>query len=436
MPVLPKQVHEVLSRYMLADGLDLVLDLDKSRGALLHDSLHGRDYLDLFSFYASMPVGFNHPRLRDAEFLARLGRVGAYKPSNPDIYTPELAEFVETFARVATRGLFQYHFFVEGGALGVENALKVAFDWKARRNQSAGKPIGALKVIHFREAFHGRSGYTLSLTNTADPRKYELFPKFDWPRISNPKVRFPLNEENLAAVVAAEQQSLREIDAVIAQGADDIACLIVEPIQAEGGDHHFRTEFLRELRQRADDHNFLLIFDEVQTGGGLTGTMWAFEQLGVQPDLVSFGKKFQVCGCLSTKRIDDVDHVFRVSSRINSTFGGNLTDMVRCQRYLEIIEEEKLVENAQRVGSSLLEGFHSLAKRHEVLRNVRGRGLFISFDLPTTEQRDALRLKMRELGALIISCGTHAIRLRPVLDLSQNDATRALELFDTALRSF
>jgi L-lysine 6-transaminase len=432
----PKDVHGILNRHILADGLDLVFDSDRSAGAILYDALHEREYLDLFSFFASMPVGFGHPRLKDPEYLARLHGAAAYKPTNPDIYTVELARFVDTFAKVATRGAFPHHFFVEGGALGVENSLKVAFDWKARRNLSRGRAIGRQVVIHFEEAFHGRSGYALSLTNTYDPRKYQYFPKFDWPRIVNPKLRFPMTAEVEAEVSELEQEALRQIDRVIDQGADDIACLIIEPIQAEGGDNHFRPSFLAELRRRADEGEFLLIFDEVQTGGGLLGAMWGYEVMGVRPDVIAFGKKFQLGGCAAGARVDEVpDNVFRVSSRINSTWGGNLTDMVRGQRYLEIIDDEKLCENAAHVGAYLVEELLSLAKRWPELTNVRGRGLMIAFDLPSAEQRDALRKKIREEGALLLACGHRSLRLRPVLDFTRRDAARALEIFETSLKA-
>ena len=420
---------------MLADGFDMVFDPLKSRGTSLYDSKNQKAYLDLFSFYASMPLSFHHPKLSDPQYLEKLLRVAQLKPSNPDVYTVELAEFVDTFGRIATAGRFQYHFFIEGGALGVENALKIAFDWKAHKNMARGKEVGKQAVIHFTEAFHGRSGYTVSLTNTYDPRKYQYFPKFDWPRVLNPKMRFPMTQDVTLDVAAKEQESLRAIDEIIHRNPDDVACLIIEPIQAEGGDNHFRPEFLRELRKRADEHDFLLIFDEVQTGGGLCGSMWAHDLLGVKPDIISFGKKFQIAGCASTTRIDDIpNHVFKVGSRINSTYGGNLTDMVRCQRYLEIIDEEKLIENAKNVGEFILSNLRDLSAKYPRLSNVRGRGLMIAFDLPDNTLRDAFKQEMKEQGALVIPCGPQSIRLRPVLDFSQADASTALSMIETTMK--
>ena len=275
------EVHDVLAHRILVDGFHMVPDLRRSHGSWLIDERDGTTYLDLFSNFAAQPLGWNHPGLADPEFRERLLLAALHKPANSDVYTTLFAEFVETFAQLAVPASHAGHlFFVEGGALAVENALKTAFDWKIRRNQAAGinGEVGT-KVIHFRQAFHGRSGYTMSLTNTADARKTALFPKFDWPRISNPGITFPL-QAHLDEVVAAERAAIAEIEAAVGQHGPDIACLIVEPIQAEGGDVHFRPEFLQELRRLADRHDFLLIFDEVQTGLGITGTMWAYQQLG------------------------------------------------------------------------------------------------------------------------------------------------------------
>jgi len=434
--IAPAAVHAALARHMLADGYDMVLDLEKSRGRRMHDSRTGRDYLDLFSFFATLPIGFNHPKLEDPDFLDRLTRAALVNPTNSDIYTTEFAEFVDVFGRVAMRPWLPHSFFIAGGALGVENALKAAMDWKVRQNFRKGvKTEKGHQILHFREAFHGRSGYTVSMTNTADPRKYQYFAKFDWPRVSNPHLRFPVDEAELARVRKAEADALAEIRKAFAERKDDIAAICIEPIQAEGGDHHFRTEFLAALKSVAHEHDALLIFDEVQTGVGLTGRFWAHEGLGVEPDLVAFGKKMQVCGFLGGGRIDEEpDNVFKVSSRINSTWGGNLVDMVRCQRYLEIIEEERLVENAAAVGAHLLRGLEALqSDRPDVVSKARGRGLMCAVDLPDTETRDRLMDKAYEMGLMILGCGKRSIRFRPVLDITQAEIDEALGLVRKAL---
>src|SRR6201996_8335364 len=126
-------VHEVLSRSMLVDGFDLVLDLPRSRGSYLVDARNGRTYLDMFTFFASSALGMNPPALADDDgFRAELAQAALNKPSNADVYTVAMAGFVETFARVLGDPGLPHLFFVDGGALAVENALKVALDWKSR----------------------------------------------------------------------------------------------------------------------------------------------------------------------------------------------------------------------------------------------------------------------------------------------------------------
>lgn len=301
------EVHEILGHYMLADGYNMVIDPEKSRGSYMYDAKSGKEYLDFFSFFASMPLGFNHPRMRDESFIREIGEVALHKISNSDFYTTTFAQFVKTMGEVAMPSYMKKMFFVSGGALAVENALKVAFDWKVRKNMERGiEGEKGSKIIHFKEAFHGRTGYTLSLTNTSDPRKYMYFPKFDWPRVLNPKAIFPLEGENLSKTIEMENITISQIEEAVRNNPNDIAGLVIEPIQGEGGDNHFRIEFMKKLRELADRHEFLLIFDEVQSGGGITGRMWAHEHYGVKPDLICFGKKFQTCGIMAGERVFEV----------------------------------------------------------------------------------------------------------------------------------
>lgn len=430
----PKDVYSTIARHMLADGEHLIVDLKNSHGPYLRDAATGREYLDFYSYFASQPISHNHPKLRAPAFLKRICEVAPYKPANSDVYTTYMAEFVEVFAQVARPAEMPYLFFVDGGALAVENALKTAFDWKVRKNLTAGKGEQGGQIIHFREAFHGRSGYTLSLTNTADPRKYIYFPKFNWPRIVNPKLRFPITEAVLAETAAVEQQAIAQIKAALSAAGDDIAALIIEPIQGEGGDNHFRPEFFRTLRELADENDFLFIVDEVQTGLGTTGKLWGIEHMGVQPDIIAFGKKSQVCGIIVGPRIDEVpDNVFHLSSRINSTWGGNLVDMVRGQRYLEIIAEDGLVENAAKMGKLLLAGMTQIADKSDLIDNVRGQGMFLAFDLPDPRARDLFRGLLWENGLIALKSGLRSIRFRPMLDLTPETIEDALAVVEDTL---
>ncbi|MFQ5824251.1 MAG: L-lysine 6-transaminase [bacterium] len=434
----PDQVFPILKKHMLVDGFNqMVVDLQKSQGSYLYDSLNNRRYLDLFSFFATAPIGHNHPAMSNPEFKEKILSVAIMKPSNSDFYTVEMAEFVSTFSKYVMPDYLPYLFLIEGGALGVENALKAAFDWKIRKNFEKGyREEKGTQVIHFKEAFHGRTGYTLSLTNTADIRKVKYFPKFNWPRITNPKITFPLNESNLEKVEAVEKKAVQEIKEAIKNNPDDIAAIIIEPIQGEGGDNHFRKEFFQQLRTTADENEIMLIFDEVQTGIGLTGEIWGHQHFGVKPDLIAFGKKTQVCGFLCSKRIDEVENnVFHESTRINSTWGGNLVDMVRFRKYLEIIVNERLVENAKNVGEYFLNELKKIQNEFEgFVTNVRGRGLMIAFDLPTGEIRTHYLRTTFKNGLIALSCGKRSVRFRPSLNLTKDLVDEAMEIIRKSLK--
>ena len=174
-----------LQRHILVDGFKLIFDLARSHGSYFVDAATGRELIDLYSFYASQPVGFNHPYFDRPEVKADLLAAAKVKVANADVYTVQFATFIRDFARVMGMPPLDRYFFIDGGALAVENALKAAMDWKVRKNLAAGHGERGTDIIHFERAFHGRSGYTLSLTNT-DPRKIAYFAKFPWPRIVTP----------------------------------------------------------------------------------------------------------------------------------------------------------------------------------------------------------------------------------------------------------
>ncbi|CAN5292561.1 L-lysine 6-transaminase [soil metagenome] len=438
MLVGPAAVHDVLRRHLLLDGLDLVLDTAASHGSWLVDARDGTAYLDLFTFVASSPLGMNHPGLvADPAFMRTLAEVAVNKPANSDVHTTHLAAFVQTFERVLGDPALPHLFLIEGGAAAVENALKTAFDWKQRHNRARGRPEGlGTRVLHLTRAFHGRGGYTLSLTNT-DPVKVAGYPKFDWPRVDVPAARFPL-ADHLGRVEAAERRALHQARDAFRAHRHDIACFVAEPIQGEGGDNHLRAEFLQAMQALCRRHDALFVLDEVQTGGGLTGTPWAYQQLGVQPDVVAFGKKLQVCGVMAGGRVDEVaDNVFTVPSRINSTWGGNLTDIVRARRILEVVETDGLLPRARQLGAVLLAALDELRGRHpDLVDNVRGRGLMCAVDLPSPQLRDELvrRLRTRE-RVLMLPSGRVGLRFRPTLAVTEDELLAGCAAIDRVLDS-
>jgi L-lysine 6-transaminase len=422
-------VLKTLEQHVLLDGFKIVIDLEKSRGSYLYNAVNDQRLIDLYGFFGSNPVGFNHPHFDRPEVKADLLRGAQVKIANSDIYSVAYAEFVETFVRVAPLPPLERYLFIEGGALAIENTLKAAMDWKVRKNIAAGRGERGTEILHFRQAFHGRSGYTMSLTNT-DPRKTDLFAKFNWPRVSNPHIDFALSEPRRTEdVIEREKKCEQEIMKFIAERGVEIAAIIIEPIQGEGGDNHFRGEWLQTLRRICDENEMLLIFDEVQSGMGTTGRNWCCEHFDVKPDLMAFGKKVQACGVMAGPRLDEVqDNAFRLPSRLNSTWGGNFTDMVRSTHYLRIIEEENLVANAARVGAHFLNALEELQRHEPIVTAVRGRGLFLAFNLPDPKTRDEFWKGVFDRGALVLKSGERAIRFRPALDISTGVIDEAMEL--------
>lgn len=392
---------DILKKHILVDGFHIEIDHQRSMGSWIVDINTKKKYLDCYSQFASQPLGWKHSALIQAQ--NEMGSVGRVKMANSDMYSEEYALFVEKFSE--TTPDFKHYFFIEGGALGVENSLKAAFDWKAKKlGYTHTAEINKLDVFHLKNAFHGRTGYTLSLTNTT-PEKTSLFPKFRWTTV---------------------EPDWKDIERRI---HPEVAAIIIEPIQGEGGDNHFPLEFFTNIRRIADQNDCLLIFDEVQTGLGLTGKMWAYEHFDVIPDIMCFGKKTQVCGFCSTGRIDEIeDNVFTTSGRINSTWGGNIVDMVRFRYIIDAIHKHELVKNAHDVGRDLLWGLRRITK----IENTRGRGLMIAFDLHSTELRDRT-VEILQDDMLVLKCGEKSIRLRPPLTFSTEDAEIACEYIEKAV---
>lgn len=444
--VAPNEVFPVLEKSILRDGFDIVIDMEKSKGSHIINSLDGADWLDFYTFFASSPFGMNHPKLANDEFKEKIFRAAINKVANSDIYTQEMAEFVGTFRDIAVPAGFEHLFFVDYGTLAVENGFKVAMDWKVRKLMGAGKVSKGdavagrkgTKIIHMNDAFHGRGGYTLSVTNTNDPNKYQYFAKFDWPRVLNPKIAWPV-EEHLGMIEWLEAVAIKQINKAIIDNPDDICAIVFETIQGEGGDNHFRTEFFEKVRAICDENEILFMLDEVQSGMGITGKMWAWEHHSpVKPDIFSFGKKSQICGIVCGPRIDEVkDNVFKVASRINSTWGGNLVDMVRATRYLEIYRDDNILDYVSNTaGPRLFNGLKALAKEFpQYIRNVRGKGLMCAYDIVCPKLRDKFLSACHAKKMLILGCGSNTVRFRPALNVPAEDIDKGLEISRECLKA-
>ena len=435
MTISPRDVHTVLDRYQLVDGYSIVVDLEQSQGVWIHDSASGNKYLDAFTCFASWPLGFNHPAFMEDATCQKMLNACRNKIANSDLYTTELAEFVESFGTKVTPEGYSHHFWVSGGALAVENALKTAFDWKARKlgRNDFHDDVNDLVILHFNQAFHGRSGYTMSLTNTL-PDKVGLYPKFNWPRVSNPFCEFDNDGNVTNDIEAAEEKTCKEIEGAFDAHSNKIAAIVIEPMQGEGGDNHFRNEFLEKLRHYADEREALLIFDEIQTGFYGSGKPWFWQHTTVRPDIVSFGKKTQTCGIYASNRVDEVtENVFNRSSRINSTWGGNLVDMIRCTQFIKIIERDNIAQQVTTIGNHVVAGLRSIASDTGAFTSVRGKGSLIAFTLATPEHRATMLNAFMDAGVIALPCGTRSVRFRLPLVMTTQDADELLHRTQTAI---
>jgi len=429
------KVIERLQKHVLADGERVVVDLERSRGSILFDAESGQELVDFHGFIASLPIGFNHPSMvEDSAYQTKLNHASQYRVAIPDIYHEYYADFVEAFASTFPVAFQQHLFFIDGGSVAVENAMKTAMDYKIRRNFNLDIHGKGYQVLHFKNAFHGRTGYCISVTNTNDPRKYAHFAKFDWPRIDAPALTFD-NAGQAHRAANQEALALAQIEEVLRHSRrDEVCAILLEPIQGEGGDRHFSPEFLTGVHQLTRNYDCLLIFDEVQCGFGTTGKWWAFEHSPVTPDLIAFGKKTQVCGVAATGHIDSVENTFTTPSRISSTWGGQLSDMVRCEKIIQVVRSEGLLQNIAVQGEYILRQLRHFAQETGLIANVRGRGAFIGFDVVDVPTRNLVREQAKQQGCLFLVCGEVSLRVRPALTIQTWEIDRGLEILFRVLR--
>ena len=434
--VTPSRVHEVIGRWLDDTGMEIVCDLEKSHGAYIHDARSGVDFLDFSGCFAARPLAFDHPGLIEPTFRERLGAAACHKISSRQIYSVEYARFVEAFAAVACGGEFPYLAFAEAEPAAVGFATRVALSWKSRRNIAQGGNVTARRLIAFTQSFHGHVRCRPTFVHPdRDDKDVCIVSMASWPQVNAPVMRFPFDDEARCAVEKLEADALSEIERLLAEHPGEIAGVMIEPIQTEAGDNHFRSEFLVSLRRLADERDILLILDEVRTGLGATGRWWDWQNHGIAPDLMIFGGRSGVGGVAATARLDEVEpgHFHRTCGDCG-TFEGNVVDMIRATRVIELIEAEGLLDNARVMGGYLLRLLEELADSHEAMSAVRGRGLCVAFNLPTGEDRDRLIQCALKEDLLLLPGGERAVRLRPTLDVNADAIARGVAQLEAALR--
>jgi L-lysine 6-transaminase len=240
-------------------------------------------------------------------------------------------------------------------------------------------------------------------------------------------------------IEAEEARAFAEIEHVLRN--DDgthghVAGILIEPMQGEGGDNHFRPEFMRALRTYADEFDCLLCFDEVQTGFFGSGKPWLWQHQGVAPDVVAFGKKAQVCGVYAGSRVDEVEHnVFNTSSRINSTWGGNLVDMVRSKRFIELIIQDGLMAKVTALGDHVIEGMRRIARETGQFTSVRGMGTLLACTFENADRRNKVLAGLFERKAIALPCGVDSLRFRLPMTMTIAEADELLNRFEASVKA-
>lgn len=432
------------NRYQDARTIHVYQDARRSLGNYLVD-VDGNVLLDVYGHIACVPLGYNHPDLLGAWRSGRFDWAAGYRPALGVAPSPEWVDLVENaLMRVAPAGMSRV-LTVTTGAEAVENAIKAAFIRLARRRRGGAPPsaedlaavmlnrqpgVNAFKVISFEGSFHGRSLGALSATRSKPIHKLD-FPAFHWPVVPFPANRFPLAahaEQNRAA----EARSLEAVQAEIDAHPDEVAAVIVEPIQGEGGDRHASAGFFQELRRLTAARGVTLIVDEVQTGGGATGTFWAHEAWGLSepPDIVTFSKKMQIGGYYCREELAPEEPL-----RIFNTFLGDPLRAAQLEVILEVIERDGLLAATRAAGEALLAGLTELSSRYPgVLSGARASGTFAAIDLSDTAQRDRALHALRQRGLEVGGSGDRSIRFRPALVFGPRHVAETLDLLEAVCR--
>ena len=432
-------------RFQDARTVHLYQDAKKSLGNYLVD-VDGNVLLDIYGHIAALPVGYNHPDLLAAWRGGRFDWTAGYRPALGVAPPSEWVDLVEgTLMRLAPKGLGRL-VTVTTGSEAVENAIKATFIRLAGRRRGGAAPsaddlaacmqnaqpgVDDFQVVSFEGGFHGRSLGALSLTRSKPIHKLDI-PAFHWPAVPFPDVRYPL-EAHAEHNRATEARSLEALEAVLRAGRDRVAAVIVEPIQGEGGDRHASADFFRQVRRLTSEHGAALIVDEVQTGGGATGAVWAHEawQLPEPPDVVTFSKKMQLGGFYFREDLAPPEPY-----RIFNTFLGDPLRAAQLEVIFEVIERDRLLDNVRVTGSFLLAELEGLCDRYPaLLSGARAQGTFAAVDATDAQTLARLLDALRQRGLEVGGSGARTIRFRPALVFGPRHVSETIGIFDDACKA-
>lgn len=410
---------EELRRYVIAEPQKFCVDLATSEGMYLA-TVDGQRLFDWAGYYGSKLVGHNHPALNEPSYLRRLVLAANNKVANPDFLTSECLDYYRMLVRLAPESMKGERlevYSVNSGAEAVENMLKYLVARHNLRAMQSGRMTGNRRFVYFDKAFHGRTVFALSVTQTIDPVATKDFVGLT--SGGNIKLPFPAYHEDASDQENDDRalQVLQQLESLLQGMSEEIVGIVVEPVQGAGGQRITVPAFFRGLSELAHQYGVALCFDEVQTGGGATGRMWAIDHFNLPhpPTAVATGKKFGNGAVYMIEPLEDI-------GVLDSTWGGSLADMVRVVREMEIVTEEGLVERAGTTGAYLSAGLSDLIHRYDWAENVRGMGLYQGFSLDTPARKATLiEAALQTEDLLLLGAGRRSIRTRPNLSVEEAD---------------
>uniref|UniRef100_A0A8K9WSX2 4-aminobutyrate aminotransferase, mitochondrial n=1 Tax=Oncorhynchus mykiss TaxID=8022 RepID=A0A8K9WSX2_ONCMY len=436
-----KELTKQLGEIQNVGAVHFFCNYEESRGNYLVD-VDGNRMLDVYTQISSIPIGYPAEFPMFTSFSSQSAFVNrpALGIMPPENFPEKLAE---SLLSVAPSGMSRVQT-MACGSCSNENAYKAMFIWYRNKerghnipsdedmsscmiNQSPGCPD--LSILSFMGGFHGRTMGCLATTHSKAIHKLDV-PSFDWPIAPFPKLKYPL-EEFTRENAQEEARCLEEVEDLIVQWRQKgrpVAGIVIEPIQAEGGDNHATPDFFKKLRNIARKHGSAFHVDEVQTGGGTTGKFWAHEHWGMDDpaDIVSFSKKMLTGGFYHKDELQ--------AYRIFNTWMGDPSKNLFLAEVLNVIRRENLLEEVTRSGKTLLQGLYQLQDQYpNLLSSARGQGTFCAIDIRDDATRNSIILKARDKGVLLGGCGDRSIRFRPALVFKEHHVHMFLNVFSDVL---
>ena len=365
--------------------------IEKGQGSHVWD-VNNKEYIDCMGGYGVALVGHRNERVVNA-IKAQIGKILTVHSS---FYNKTREEFLENLIKVAPKGLSQVHL-NNSGAESIEAAIKFARKFSGKKG-----------MVAMKGSYHGKSMGALSLT-------------------FNPKYR----ESFQPLVEKVSFSSYGNIDELRATVDSDTAFVILEPIQGESGIHVPPDSFLHDVRKLCDENKILLIFDEIQSGLGRTGSMWAADHWKTVPDVMCIAKGIAGGVPMGVTLVrPDILSVMKKGEH-SSTFGGNPLSCAAGTATIQALTQDGLIENAKDMGQKFQQGLDELKSRHKIIREVRGKGLMIGVELKF-EVKDILMEGIKN-GLLLLYSGRNILRFLPPLVISEDDITKTLKILDILL---